>query len=58
MSEEEIIDEITENTLEVTMEAINVAMAIGDYKKTNELLDILTSKKNKKNKMLEDNMIA
>lgn len=58
MSEDEIIDEITENTLEVTMEAISVAMAIGDYKKTNELLDILTSKKNKKNKSLEDNMVA
>lgn len=56
MNEEEVIDEMIEDTLSATMEAVNVAIASGDYKKVNELLDILTVKKSEKIK--EDIMVA
>ena len=58
MNEEETIDEMIEDTLLATMEALNAAMTIGDYKKANELLDVLTVKKSEKGKVKEDVMVA
>lgn len=58
MNEEEIIDEMIEDTLLATMEALNAAMTTGDYKKASELLDFLTVKKNEKGKVKEDAMVA
>lgn len=58
MDEEEIIDEMIEDTVLATMEALNATMTIGDYKKANELLDVLTVKKSEKSKVKEDIMVA
>lgn len=58
MNEEETIDEMIEDTLLTTMEALNVAMLNGDYEKANELLDILTVKKSEKSKVKEGVMVA
>ena len=58
MNEEETIDEMIEDTLLTTMEALNAAMITGDYKKVSELLDILTVKKSEKDKVKEDVMVA
>ena len=41
MDNTEELNEITEETVSETMQALYAAMLIGDYKKCNELLDIL-----------------
>ena len=58
MNEEEIVDEMIEDTVSATMEALNAAMITGDYEKANELLDILTVKKSKNGKIKEDVMVS
>ena len=58
MTEEETIDEMIEGTLLATMGALNTAMTIGDYKKANELLDVLMVKKSEKGKVKGDIMVA
>ena len=39
---EDLLNEITEETVSETMQALYAAMLIGDYKKANGLLDILS----------------
>jgi len=48
MDNTEELNELTEETLQQTMEALNAAMVIGDYKKCNELLDVLSPKTNQR----------
>ena len=42
---EEGIEEILEDILYDTLEAFNAAVAVGNYKKANALLDVLNGKK-------------
>lgn len=58
MNEEETVDEMIEDAVLATMEALNAAMISGDYEKANSLLDILTVKKSEKSKVKEDVMVA
>ena len=44
MDNTEELNEITEETVSETMQALYVAMLIGDYKKCNELLDVLEAR--------------
>ena len=61
MSEEgfdDMVEELVWGKVEELNEAIAIAIAIGNYKRANELLDLFFLGFTKKNKSLEDIMMA